>query len=344
MARGYDLVDKSRRSRRNRSGQRRHGDRGKLTDAVLRVPQPENYVDPLLPDPLLDPHSEYARHPGAPDFGSGMRAAYDGEVWYADHQIGRVLEFVDARPWGANTAVLLTSDHGEAFGEHHMIRHGIELWEELVRVPLIVHVPGVAPHHVAPPRSAIDLVPTILDLFEVTLDSNAGPFDFLSGRSLAADIAMPAGYEPPEREILVDMPAGPHNDDRRAFIRAGKKLVIAGSVRFTVFDLEQDPGEKDASDDKTVVAEMKAQYRVYKSRLREVSVKAVPKESISPDGVSQRKGCKYRQRFDEGRLWWRRGVQAPESHLRPSMGDKPGAPPCLDRLVDRRPRRPAGSA
>jgi choline-sulfatase len=285
MARGYDLVD---RTAQPPPGTDQDNDAtvtgGKLTDAVLHVlGNPENTSTRFFAwIHYLDPHSEYARHKGAPDFGSGMRAAYDGEVWYVDEQIGKVLDFVEGQPWGAKTALFITSDHGEAFGEHYMIRHGVELWEELVRVPLIVHVPGVAPHHVAPPRSAIDLVPTILDLFEIAPDEHAGPFDFVSGHSLAADIAMPRGYEPPEREILVDMPAGPHNDDRRAFIRGGKKLSIAGSVRFTLFDLEQDPGEKDASDDKTLIAEMKAQYRAYKSQLREVPVKAVPKEPTSP--------------------------------------------------------------
>jgi arylsulfatase A-like enzyme len=230
----------------------------------------------------LDPHSEYAKHPGAPDFGAGSRAAYDGEVWYTDQQIGRLLDFISTQPWSKNTAILLTSDHGEAFAEHHMIRHGVEVWEELVRVPLIIHVPGIAPHRVAVPRSAIDVCPTILDLLEVAPHVDSGPFDFISGHSLAADVAMPPGYQPPERDVLVDMPAGPYNDERRAFLHAGKKLYIAGSVRFSLFDLEKDPGEKSASDDKALVADMKTRYQAMKSQLREVSVRPVPKELTSP--------------------------------------------------------------
>ena len=205
---------------------------GKLTDAALRVlPNPEHTSKRFFAwIHYLDPHSEYAKHPGAPDFGTGARAAYDGEVWYTDQQIGKILDLVAKEPWGARTAIVVTSDHGEAFGEHHMIRHGFEVWEELVRVPLLVHVPGVTPHHVAPPRSAVDLAPTLLDLFEVSVAGDGGPFDFLSGHSLAADIVSPPGYEPPERDVFVDMPAGPHNDERRAFLRSGKKLYVAGSV------------------------------------------------------------------------------------------------------------------
>jgi arylsulfatase A-like enzyme len=149
-------------------------------------------------------------------------------------------------------------------------------------VPLIVYVPGVVPHHVGVARSAIDLAPTLLDFFDVAPPVDAGPFDFLSGQSLAADIMSPPGHQPAERDILVDMPAGPHNDERRAFLRGNKKLYVAGSVRFTLFDLEADPGEKNAIDDKALLSDWKAAYQSTKSRLREVTVKPVPKEPTSP--------------------------------------------------------------
>jgi arylsulfatase A-like enzyme len=284
LARGYDLVDKSGQPP---PGTDQDNDStvtgGKLTDAALRVlGDPEHTAKRFFAwIHYLDPHSEYAKHPGAPDFGPGPRGAYDGEVWYTDQQIGKILDLVAKEPWGERTAIVVTSDHGEAFGEHHMIRHGVEVWEELVRVPLVVYVPGVTPRHVAPPRSAVDVTPTLLDFFDVSVPDDAGPFDFLSGQSLAADIVSPPGYEPPEREILVDMPAGPNNDERRAFLQGGKKLYVAGSVRYTLFDLEKDPGEKSAIDDKAQVSEARTAYQAYKARLREVVVKPVPKEPTS---------------------------------------------------------------
>jgi arylsulfatase A-like enzyme len=216
-----------------------------------------------------------------------MRAAYDGEVWYADHQVGRLLEFFAQQPWAEKTAIVVTSDHGEAFGEHGMIRHGFELWEELVRVPLLFSIPGVAPHRVNVRRSAIDLVPTLLDLMSPLEPPDGGqqpssdadsPYDFLSGRSLADDITQPAGYNPVERDILVDMPAGPNNDERRAFIHEGRKLYISNAVRYQLFDLESDPAEKhDLSGDKELLAEMKTRYQAFRSGMREVIVRPVPK-------------------------------------------------------------------
>jgi arylsulfatase A-like enzyme len=254
---------------------------GGLTDAALRVfANPEHTSKRFFGwIHYLDPHSEYAKHPGTPNLGGGMRGAYDGEVWYTDRQIGRFLSFVAQQPWAEHTAIVFTSDHGEAFGEHGMIRHGVEIFEELVRVPLLVYIPGVAPHHVTPRRSAVDVVPTLLDLFGLQLGTPQNPFDFISGQSLADDITMPPGHHPAERDVFIDMPAGPNNGERRALIHEGQKLYVSNAVRYQIFDLEKDPGEKsDISDDKVLLDQMKAQYQTFKSRLHEVVVKPVPKE------------------------------------------------------------------
>ncbi|HEX9295721.1 MAG TPA: sulfatase [Polyangiaceae bacterium] len=282
LARGYDVLDTKAQPP---PGTDQDNDAtvtgGPLTDAALRVFANRELTSARFFAWIhyLDPHSEYARHPGSPDFGSGMRAAYDGEVWYTDREIGRFLQFVSQQPWAEKTAIILTSDHGEAFGEHRMIRHGFELWEELVRVPFLVYLPGVQPHHVGVRRSAIDLVPTILDVFVLEAPTSGGSSDFLSGHSLVDEIVAPQGYEPAERDIFIDMPAGPHNDERRAFIRRGRKLYISNAVRFQVFDLEDDPGEKnDRSDDKSLLSELRAQYEGFKATLREVRVKPLPKD------------------------------------------------------------------
>ena len=104
---------------------------------------------------FMDPHDVYNTHAESPHFGKRPRDLYDEEVFFTDHWVGKLLDFVEAQPWGARTAIVVTADHGEAFGEHGITRHAHELWEELVRVPLFVYVPGVAPRvhrHAARPR------------------------------------------------------------------------------------------------------------------------------------------------------------------------------------------------
>ncbi len=222
----------------------------------------------------FDPHADYERHPGVPDFGNKVRDQYDHEVRWNDDQMGRLLDFIATQPWASKTAIIVTADHGEAFGEHKMFRHGFEVWEELVHVPLVVYVPGVAPKRVGVRRSLVDLVPTILDLMGVDPGQPRGDYDFLSGVSLVPDIVAAPNAPLAQRDILVDMPPGPFNEARRAFIHGDQKLIIAGGVRYQLYDLIADPGEKnDLSDDKAALAQARARYDAFRAGLHEIPIK-----------------------------------------------------------------------
>ncbi len=218
---------------------------------------------------LVDPHAEYAPHPEH-DFGSKPRDRYDGEVAFVDGHLGRVLAALEKLPFGARTAVVVTSDHGEAFGEHGMIRHGFELWEELVRVPLIVKVPGVAPRRVTARRSAIDVVPTLLDLFGLPFAPRSGS-DFLSGQSLLPDLVRSAGAVDAERPVFIDMARGPYNAERQALIERDLKLTVSDGRVLGLYDLAADPAEKhDLAADKARLQAMRAALAGLKSQLRPV--------------------------------------------------------------------------
>jgi choline-sulfatase len=193
-------------------------------------------------------------------------------VAFVDHHVGRVIDAVAKGPLAQRTAIIVTSDHGEAFGEHGMIRHGFELWEELVRVPLMVRVPGLSSRRIVARRSAIDLVPTVLDLLGVEPPSGQGG-DFLSGKSLLADLISPEGHTPEERPIYIDMPAGPHNADRQGFIDGDLKLVLQGARPLSLFDLKADPGEKkDLLDQSALAQPLLARFKAFRSTLRPVRV------------------------------------------------------------------------
>ncbi len=218
---------------------------------------------------LVDPHAEYAPHPEH-DFGSKPRDRYDGEVAFVDGHLGRVLAALEKSPFGARTAVIVTSDHGEAFGEHGMIRHGFELWEELVRVPLIVKVPGVAPRRVTARRSAIDVVPTLLDLFGLPFAPRSGS-DFLSGQSLLPDLVRSAGAVDVERPVFIDMARGPYNAERQALIERDLKLTVSDGRVLGLYDLAADPAEKhDLAADKARLQPMREALAGLKSQLRPV--------------------------------------------------------------------------
>ena len=114
-----------------------------------------------------------------------LLALYDGEIRYTDNELGRVLDHLGARGALANTLVLVTSDHGEEFLEHGSWEHQKTLYEEVIRVPLIAHGPGIATRRETAPVSLLDVAPTILAWAGV-----AAPPSF-QGRSLLA----PAGAE-----------------------------------------------------------------------------------------------------------------------------------------------------
>ena len=80
--------------------------------------------------------------------GQDARDRYDCEIFFTDHYIGKLLEWAKTQPWWENTAIILSADHGEAFGEHGEYRHAFELWQELVHVPLAFKLPGVKPRRV----------------------------------------------------------------------------------------------------------------------------------------------------------------------------------------------------
>lgn len=227
---------------------------------------------------FFDPHAKHVEHAGAPDFrndGHPIQAArvlYDQEVWFTDKHIGRILDYVAAQPWGKRTAIVVTSDHGEAFNDHGMSWHGREIWESLVRVPLIVHVPGLEPRRVAVKRSQIDLAPTIAEL----LGGEAAAEGEFSGKSLLPDMLRSEGAPAPERDIYIDMPEGPYNEARRALISGptpGTKLLLSGSGQAQVFDLAEDPGElRDLSADKARTQQLRDRLQSLRARLREATV------------------------------------------------------------------------
>jgi len=91
-----------------------------------------------------------------------LLSLYDGSLRYLDDQLAQLVEALQLRGLEERTIVCLISDHGEEFGEHGVVGHGNGLWENLLRVPWILHVPGEAARRVDTAVSLVDLSPTLL--------------------------------------------------------------------------------------------------------------------------------------------------------------------------------------
>jgi arylsulfatase A-like enzyme len=98
--------------------------------------------------------------------GRDLRALYDAEVAANDHSFGRLLDLLEELGELEETIVVFTSDHGEAFGEHGTWTHGLDLYDEVLAIPLVIRLPGGrgAGQLVSSPVQHIDLLPTLLHL------------------------------------------------------------------------------------------------------------------------------------------------------------------------------------
>jgi choline-sulfatase len=272
--RGFDVIDSSAAPKVAAIEGDQSSNSDELSDAAIRLLEAPEQQDRrfFMWMHYVDPHAEYAPHPEH-DFGTKPRDRYDGEIAFVDGHLGRVLAALERAPFGKRTAVVVTSDHGEAFGEHGMIRHGFELWEELVRVPLIIKVPGVPARRVSARRSAIDVVPTLLELFKVPFVARADN-DFLSGQSLLSDLTRKDGADP-ERPVLIDMARGPHNAERQALIDGDLKVTASEGRVLGVYDLAKDPAEKqDLSRDKQIAQPLRQKLGEVRASLRRVPMSA----------------------------------------------------------------------
>jgi arylsulfatase A-like enzyme len=220
---------------------------------------------------LLDPHDQYMGHPEGKDFGRGAEKLYDGELYFTDMHVKKILDFVDSQPWGKETMVVITSDHGDAFGEHKMYRHGFELWNVLTHVPLMIRAPGLKPRRIDEPRSMVDLAPTILEVFGVPPDPS------FQGQSLMPELK---GGDAAPRDVISDLARTGDNDRRRTLIRGNWKIIELGNADgFQLFDLKADPEEKNdlARKEKAKLEEMRAALKDAEGKIKEICPKMTEK-------------------------------------------------------------------
>ena len=194
-----------------------------------------------------------------------LKGLYLGEVSAADAKLGRVLGLLDAAGEMEATITIVTSDHGEHFGEHGLASHQFSVYQPLLHVPLVVHgLPDVEPAVVEEPVQQLDLVPTVLQWVGLEIpDSLPGrplPTTALSApreRRMIGEYSDPAGAADPEEKGLARSmrQAGlqarsdcPPNSrlfgDRRSVVRHPHKAIWFEHHTAELYDLEADPHEE----------------------------------------------------------------------------------------------------
>ncbi len=165
-----------------------------------------------------------------------LLALYDAEIRFTDDVLKGILDALDAAGRLDGALVVVTADHGEEFLEHGRKGHQKTLFEEVVRVPLIVRGAGVAAPGTVRPEQVrlVDLVPTVLDV------AGLGAPDDVQGRSLAPLLR---GESLAEEPALLELLA-----DGRAFralrTNDGKVISYAPTPPRRYYDLRGDPGEQ----------------------------------------------------------------------------------------------------
>jgi arylsulfatase A-like enzyme len=124
--------------------------------------------------------------------------AYDGSIAYVDDQVKALFSELEGRGLLENTIVILTSDHGESFGEHGILQHSASLYLDEIHVPLIVWAPGQVPagKTVETPVTITALPSTILSLVNATDDPFPGP-----SLAILIDGEAPADWPDPISEL-----------------------------------------------------------------------------------------------------------------------------------------------
>jgi len=196
---------------------------------------------------LFEPHSTYLEHEGFPitERGTdGLEQKYDYEIAYTDQWVDKLLSTLESSKLLDNTIVVVVSDHGEAFGAHRvggqrMFFHGQTLYDELLRVPLIVRVPGVAASKLDLPVMLVDVAPTLLAILGAAVPPS------MQGRDLSPVLA---GAEVAPAYAYGELLPAPSWDHAAKMVvsRDGRfKLIYRISDRrWELYDLSTDPTEQ----------------------------------------------------------------------------------------------------
>ncbi len=165
---------------------------------------------------------------------------YWAEVRWVDEAVGKVIQTLKELGLYDESLIILSSDHGEELWEHDLIGHGHSLYNEMLRVPLIVKLPSSSakePTRVDRPVTNLSLVPTLLDICQIDFDAGS-----LSAPSLVS--LWQGNSDPTERQPIVA--TGLRYYENQISVQSDETKYIRSLLtdREELYDLTQDPGEQ----------------------------------------------------------------------------------------------------
>jgi len=206
-----------------------------------------------------------------------VRSRYMKNIKYFDGQVGAVLSALKQQNLYENTLVIFTSDHGEEFWEHGRLDHGQTAYEEVLHVPLILSLPGVLPSGLKVSQLAglVDIVPTVLDLCEISSDV------LFQGSTLLPCILNPDfGHD---RFLFT---SGTLYGENKISVQNSKFKLVYCTVSdlYELYDLKNDPLEHKniySSDDELAV-KLKLRLNKWIKENSQLSEKIMKDEKVTP--------------------------------------------------------------
>lgn len=182
-------------------------------------------------------------------FGPAMADLYDGEIAYADNQLGRLFNWLEESGKMKDTMIVVMSDHGESLGERGVRKHNAQLYNEQMHVPAIIYVPGLATRRISAYVSTISLGSTILNTVGIACPkeyAGASLLPLMRGDSFAAPPVYGEHWQRndspffgPERNV------DPEIHKYMVITQDGFKLIYnQNAYCFELFNLQDDPKEQ----------------------------------------------------------------------------------------------------
>ena len=185
---------------------------------------------------LYDPHYPY--RPPAPYNEEYASHPYDGEIAFADAQVGRLLRFLKEKNLYQNAVIVLSGDHGESLGEHGEKTHGFFIYNATLHVPLIFRIPGSRAEKVVTASASLaDITPTVLNAVGVAVPAQ------VQGENLLPYLSGSKKEEQPRSLYSESFLARLHfNWSELRGVEAGNYHFIE-APKPELYDLSKDPGE-----------------------------------------------------------------------------------------------------